>query len=205
MANKPRNRYTDKWKTWDPRTQKNVLPSARIEHILGDKMVEDVPYNTLAEAIAHETQHKEAHHPSSRVHPEGLPTSREDLSNVRRYGNDAMYGRTFNTTYPKSIIKGDGPPIQGRGDAPRPRPRPRPKVKRPSYADPSSDPYSEKTTEQDIYGDRLQIPNTRFEGRKAGGKIKAKKAGGKVKSYKKGGKVRGAGIAKRGTRKCKMR
>ena len=31
------------------------------------------------------------------------------------------------------------------------------------------------------------------------------KKGGKVKSYKKGGKVRGAGIAKRGTRKCKMR
>ena len=27
------------------------------------------------------------------------------------------------------------------------------------------------------------------------------KKGGKVKSYKKGGKVRGAGIAKRGTRK----
>ena len=31
------------------------------------------------------------------------------------------------------------------------------------------------------------------------------KKGGKVKSYKKGGKVRGAGIAQRGTRKCKMR
>ena len=40
---------------------------------------------------------------------------------------------------------------------------------------------------------------------KKGGKIKAKKAGGKVKSYKKGGKVRGAGIAQRGTRKCRMR
>ena len=31
------------------------------------------------------------------------------------------------------------------------------------------------------------------------------KKGGKVKSYKKGGKVRGAGIAQRGTRKCRMR
>jgi len=32
-----------------------------------------------------------------------------------------------------------------------------------------------------------------------------KKAGGKIKSYKKGGKVRGAGIAKRGVKKCKYR
>ena len=31
------------------------------------------------------------------------------------------------------------------------------------------------------------------------------KAGGKIKSYKKGGKVRGAGIAKRGVKKCKYR
>ena len=31
------------------------------------------------------------------------------------------------------------------------------------------------------------------------------KKGGKVKKYNKGGKVRGAGIAKQGVRKCKMR
>ena len=31
------------------------------------------------------------------------------------------------------------------------------------------------------------------------------KSGGKVKKYNKGGKVRGAGIAKKGVRKCKMR
>ena len=31
------------------------------------------------------------------------------------------------------------------------------------------------------------------------------KAGGKIKAYKKGGKVRGAGIAKRGVKKCKYR
>jgi hypothetical protein len=33
----------------------------------------------------------------------------------------------------------------------------------------------------------------------------AMKKGGKVKTYKSGGKVRGAGIAKQGVRKCKMR
>jgi len=36
-------------------------------------------------------------------------------------------------------------------------------------------------------------------------KMPALKKGGKVKAYKKGGKVRGAGIAKQGVRKCKMR
>ena len=36
-------------------------------------------------------------------------------------------------------------------------------------------------------------------------KMPAMKKGGKVKTYKKGGKVRGAGIAKQGVRKCKMR
>lgn len=34
--------------------------------------------------------------------------------------------------------------------------------------------------------------------------VKAK-AGGKIKGYAKGGKVRGAGIAKKGVKKCKMR
>ena len=36
-------------------------------------------------------------------------------------------------------------------------------------------------------------------------KMPAMKKGGKVKTYKSGGKVRGAGIAKQGVRKCKMR
>tara|TARA_R110002072_G_scaffold265149_1_gene424066 strand:+ start:29 stop:496 length:468 start_codon:yes stop_codon:yes gene_type:complete len=36
-------------------------------------------------------------------------------------------------------------------------------------------------------------------------KVPAMKKGGKVKTYKSGGKVRGAGIAKQGVRKCKMR
>ena len=36
-------------------------------------------------------------------------------------------------------------------------------------------------------------------------KMPAMKKGGKVKKYKSGGKVRGAGIAKQGVRKCKMR
>ena len=36
-------------------------------------------------------------------------------------------------------------------------------------------------------------------------KLANMKSGGKVKKYNKGGKVRGAGIAKKGVRKCKMR
>jgi hypothetical protein len=45
----------------------------------------------------------------------------------------------------------------------------------------------------------------KVRGMKAGGKVRGMKAGGKVRGMKSGGKVRGAGIARKGTRACKMR
>ena len=74
------------------------------------------------------------------------------------------------------FVRVNTPPIR----PPRPEPRPRP---RPSPIDPSE----------------LLVGSGR------GGDPRSFKKGGKVKSYKKGGKVRGAGIAQRGARKCKMR
>ena len=43
------------------------------------------------------------------------------------------------------------------------------------------------------------------DGMKAGGKVRGMNYGGKVEGMKSGGKVRGAGIARKGTRACKIR
>lgn len=51
-------------------------------------------------------------------------------------------------------------------------------------------------------GGRGAMMKPNMPGMKAGGKVKKK---AKSKSYGHGGKVRGAGIAKKGVRKCKMR
>ena len=86
--------------------------------------------------------------------------------------------RTYNPQDPSEILVGSG---RGEGGMPRPGPIP------PRPIPPGIDP-----------------PRPRPRPRPDPGNYPFKK-GGKVKSYKKGGKVRGAGIAKRGTRKCKMR
>ena len=45
----------------------------------------------------------------------------------------------------------------------------------------------------------------KVRGMKAGGKVRGMNYGGKVEGMKSGGKVRGAGIARKGTRACKIR
>ena len=54
-------------------------------------------------------------------------------------------------------------------------------------------------------GKKPEMKPSDYDFMKPAAKRPAMKKGGKVKTYKSGGKVRGAGIAKQGVRKCKMR
>jgi hypothetical protein len=61
-----------------------------------------------------------------------------------------------------------------------------------------------RTAAQKVLGDMQGEAKDKYKKRQAEGKENFK-SGGKVKGYKKGKMVRGAGCAKKGVRKCKMR
>jgi hypothetical protein len=128
----------------------------------------------------------------------------KDKQLIDDYGEDAMMARGF-LGHAEDTEKVKVPPI-------RPRPKPTPKRRTYNPQDPSEILVGSGRGERGMPprpippGDKPDPipPRPKPRPRPDPGNYPFKK-GGKIKSYKKGGKVRGAGIAQRGTRKCKMR
>ena len=96
---------------------------------------------------------------------------------------------------PKAKKKG-GMAAQGRMDSGTKRMRQEKETNRKQDLDMGTDPKT---------GKKPELKPSDYDFMKPAAKRPAMKKGGKVKTYKSGGKVRGAGIAKQGVRKCKMR
>ena len=123
----------------------------------------------------------------------------EEMMKKQAMGGGAPAGTTMTAKaggkVPKAKKKG-GMAAQGKMDSGIKRMRQEKETNRKQDLDMGTDPKTGKSVE---------MKPSDYDFMKPAAKRPAMKKGGKVKTYKSGGKVRGAGIAKKGVRKCKMR
>ena len=118
-------------------------------------------------------------------------------------GRNMMGGR--NPKRKKAIDEAVGEAMaSGRDSSPRPRLRPKAPMKRPNATSPRPRMRPEAEVDVSPNAERGDIELMMQEKMNRGDGMNMA-YGGKVKKMRKGGKVRGAGMARKGVRACKMR